>query len=223
MIAEDAFIADAPTDDDLLTGLALDKLIAPLGEEDQLVIRAHLADVPLHELGIGISERDYYRVQQVTHRMAVLGGIQIRCKGKCGRTLPADQFGWNSLDMDGVCRDCEAANRRWSRSRVERWQDEARVGAQSTCRHCGHTGPVAEDFPWDTRTTCRTCVSEQHRRRTSGKRAGSTRTLTDDQVREIRREHAAGGITMTALAERFGIGESSIRKILNRTTYRDVE
>jgi hypothetical protein len=221
MTFEDAFIADAPTDDDLLTGLTLDKLIALLSEEDQLVIRAHLADVPLHELGIGISERDYYRVPQIIHRMAVLGGIQIRCKGKCGRTLPAEQIGWNT----DRCDDCAPADRRHKRAAIERWQADVRAGVQDTCTDCGHTGPTADDFTFDLRSRCRSCVSEQHRRRTSGKKraGGNTRAFTDDQVREIRKLHAAGEITMTALAEEFGVSITTISQIAHRQTYRDVE
>jgi len=47
------------------------------------------------------------------------------------------------------------------------------------------------------------------------------RTLTDDQVREIRRLHAAG-VSQTALGKRFGISQPSIYKIVRRQSYQDV-
>jgi transcriptional regulator with XRE-family HTH domain len=49
------------------------------------------------------------------------------------------------------------------------------------------------------------------------------REFGDDQVREIRKALAAGGITMTALAEEFGVSITTISHIAHRKTYRDVE
>ena len=47
------------------------------------------------------------------------------------------------------------------------------------------------------------------------------RTLTDDQVREIRRLHAQG-VSQTALGKRFGISQPSVFKIVRRVSYQDV-
>jgi hypothetical protein len=51
--------------------------------------------------------------------------------------------------------------------------------------------------------------------------AQTGRVLTDDQVREIRRLHAAG-ISQSALGRRFGISQPSIFKIVRRLSYTDV-
>jgi hypothetical protein len=51
--------------------------------------------------------------------------------------------------------------------------------------------------------------------------ATTGRTLTDDQVREIRRLHAAG-VSQTALGKRFGISQPSVFKIVRRVSYQDV-
>ncbi len=51
--------------------------------------------------------------------------------------------------------------------------------------------------------------------------AVSGRTLTDDQVREVRRLHAAG-VSQTALGRRFGISQPSIFKIVRHISYTDV-
>ena len=51
--------------------------------------------------------------------------------------------------------------------------------------------------------------------------ATTGRTLTDDQVREIRRLHAQG-VSQTALGKRFGISQPSVFKIVRRQSYQDV-
>ena len=44
--------------------------------------------------------------------------------------------------------------------------------------------------------------------------------LTDDQVLAIRREHAAGGVTKQALANRHEVGRTTIRDIIYNRTWR---
>jgi len=68
----------------------------------------------------------------------------------------------------------------------------------------------------------RTDVAEQVRTVTHASALAATgRTLTDDQVREIRRLNAAG-VSQTALAKRFGISQPSVFKIVRRRSYVDV-
>lgn len=47
--------------------------------------------------------------------------------------------------------------------------------------------------------------------------------LTDDNVREIRRRHAAGGITQCSLANEFGVSFSQICGIVNNKTWTHVK
>lgn len=46
--------------------------------------------------------------------------------------------------------------------------------------------------------------------------------LTNDQVREIRAAYAAGGVTMRALAERYGINSGYMSDLVNRKERKDV-
>ena len=54
-------------------------------------------------------------------------------------------------------------------------------------------------------------------------RRPSIAALTDDTVREIRRLHAAGGWSWSALAVRFDISKRAIGRLLHRETYADVD
>lgn len=47
--------------------------------------------------------------------------------------------------------------------------------------------------------------------------------LDDDRVREIRRLHAAGGVSMRALGRRFGVGDTTIRRLLTRESWGHVD
>ena len=48
------------------------------------------------------------------------------------------------------------------------------------------------------------------------------RKLTDEQVTELRRELVNGGVTLSALAERYGLSHDSVTKIARNESYRDV-
>jgi hypothetical protein len=47
------------------------------------------------------------------------------------------------------------------------------------------------------------------------------RSLTDDQVREIRRRHA-GGEAQGTLAREFGLDKAAMSRLIRRETYRTV-
>lgn len=47
--------------------------------------------------------------------------------------------------------------------------------------------------------------------------------LTEDNVREIRREYAAGGVTQEALALRFDVTQSTVNAVIRRHTWQGVE
>lgn len=49
-----------------------------------------------------------------------------------------------------------------------------------------------------------------------------TTKLTRGQVLMIRERHAAGGVTMAALAREYGIDPETVRSIIRRITWRDV-
>ena len=52
--------------------------------------------------------------------------------------------------------------------------------------------------------------------------SNSTRTLAEDQVREIRALHASGTLSQGAIARRFGLSQPSVNAIVNRRSYKDV-
>jgi hypothetical protein len=47
--------------------------------------------------------------------------------------------------------------------------------------------------------------------------------LTERQVKQIRRRYAKGGITMTQLAEQYGLEKSSVRNLIRRKTWKHLE
>lgn len=53
-------------------------------------------------------------------------------------------------------------------------------------------------------------------------RPGYRRLLEPEEVRAIRKRHAAGGVTGKALADEYGISESTITRLLRSVTYRSV-
>jgi hypothetical protein len=55
-----------------------------------------------------------------------------------------------------------------------------------------------------------------------GERNGSAK-LTADQVREIRQRHATGDIGYIRLATLFGVGVSTVRRIVHRSKWRHIE
>lgn len=92
----------------------------------------------------------------------------------------------------------------------------ARLNAKLTERRMLLAGLVSDG------EALRTDVAEQVRTVTHGHAMAATgRMLTDDQVREIRRLHAAG-VSQTALGRRFGLSQPSIYKIVRRLSYQDV-
>lgn len=59
-------------------------------------------------------------------------------------------------------------------------------------------------------------------RRARGERAANAK-LTAARVVEIRRRHAAGGITRGAIAEEYGLSPSTIGRVVSRDTWAHVE
>lgn len=55
-----------------------------------------------------------------------------------------------------------------------------------------------------------------------GKRSPNA-ALTDDQVRKIRSDYAAGGLSLNELSIRFGISKRTIGRIIHKETYQDVQ
>lgn len=55
-----------------------------------------------------------------------------------------------------------------------------------------------------------------------GEQVGTSK-LTADQVREIRRRYAAGGIGQRALAKAYGVVKSTIRHIVRRMQWKDID
>lgn len=67
-------------------------------------------------------------------------------------------------------------------------------------------------IPWDTPPA----------RRSRGERHPRAR-LTETDVRAIRSEYAAGGISQQALADRFGIAQTAISHVVRRTTWAHID
>ena len=55
-----------------------------------------------------------------------------------------------------------------------------------------------------------------------GKRSPNA-ALADDQVRKIRSDYAAGGVSLNGLARKFGISKRAIGRIIHKETYQDVQ
>jgi hypothetical protein len=58
--------------------------------------------------------------------------------------------------------------------------------------------------------------------RMAGEKNGQAK-LTAERVREIRKRHAAGGISMRALGRQYGMSASAIEKVIHRETWKHVE
>jgi Autographiviridae endonuclease len=56
--------------------------------------------------------------------------------------------------------------------------------------------------------------------RTARGEAVNTAKLRENEVREIRQAYAAGGVSMKALAIRFGLNETAVFKIIHRKTWK---
>lgn len=78
-----------------------------------------------------------------------------------------------------------------------------------------------ENLRWDTpKENQRDRV--KHGTHTEGTRNGRAK-LTEEQVREIRRLYAAGGISQSKLGKRYGVGQDIISGIVRRATWKCVE
>ena len=64
-------------------------------------------------------------------------------------------------------------------------------------------------------------VAKGRQARLKGIKNGSAK-LTDDQVREIRKEYAVGNITQQKLAEKYGVNDRSISNIVNNKNWKHI-
>jgi Transcription factor WhiB/MarR family len=67
----------------------------------------------------------------------------------------------------------------------------------------------------------RDCVNKRHV--DWEKQPNAVTKLTLDDVREIRRLYTAGGITQYQLAERFGVGQMAVNRVVRRLTFPEVD
>jgi hypothetical protein len=101
-----------------------------------------------------------------------------------------------------------------------------------------HFGPIPEGMWVLHRCDVRACVRPDHlllgtnadniadmlrRERQSRGESNGTSKLTENQVRAMRAEYAAGGISQPALAKRYGIAPGTIEGILHRRSWKHVD
>lgn len=135
--------------DTILDRVFLSRLVERLDEDDRREIEAFLED-----------STDYsseYAVRQITHKLAILAGIEWTC-GKCKRRLPASGFGWN---QPKCCLQCESVSMLYRRSRIDKWVRAVKTGETWECEDCGPR-PAAE-FWTSTRSRCAECTSPRLR------------------------------------------------------------
>lgn len=65
-------------------------------------------------------------------------------------------------------------------------------------------------------------IRQTHPEKFRGENAGLAK-LTEEQVRDIRRLYAAGGVTYKELARRYGVAKYAIQSVVKRLTWREVE
>lgn len=123
-----------------------------------------------------------------------------------------------SLDAKGYAQASEARVQYKPHRRVCEWAHGAAPTPKHHAAHlCGNRPCINKrHLVWATATE-----NEQHKLMHGSIRRSAQRTLTDDQVRDIRRRYA-GGEQMIVLAAEYGISNVAISKIVKWRSYRDV-
>lgn len=114
-----------------------------------------------------------------------------------------------------------------SRYLVHRVVAAAFLGACPPGREVNHkdhdyTNNAASNLEYVTRSENMLHSHRSGRRRAEGEGHGLTK-LTVQAVAEMRRRHAAGGITLARLAEEFGVTPSAAGKVVHRKAWKHVK
>lgn len=111
---------------------------------------------------------------------------------------------------------------------AHRWGYEQRVGpipdGHGVLHKCDNP-PCQNDRHWFTGTHADNMADkmEKGRQRNAVGEAHPRAQLTVDQVREMRRTYAAGGVKYTDLARQFGVSKSLVGQVVNRTIWKHVD
>ena len=129
-----------------------------------------------------------------------------------------DKYGYLTV---GLCRDRKRAH-----ARVHRLVAEAFLGQAPSPEHeANHKNGIktdnrVENLEWVTPLENNMHAAENGLK-ARGEAHGSAR-LTEDDVKEIRRLHAAGQRTQAELGEMFGVSQATISAIVRRETWQHI-
>ena len=157
------------------------------------------AHIPLRKQGLSLDER----LDAALAEAAREGDCLISPRGTCSG-------GYAELNVNG------------RPQRIPRLMLERKLGrklksdehTRHSChrRRCINPDHLSPGSAWD---NTQDKVKAGRAKGPTGERHASAK-LTEDDVREIRRRYAAGGITQTALGDEFGVLNSTISRIINR-------
>jgi hypothetical protein len=103
------------------------------------------------------------------------------------------------------------------RGRADHCERRRQAGCRSITYEWAHLHGTDPGDPQNYISLCKTCHQEYDGQQGS-KHANAK--LTDDQVVEIRRRYASGGVSQQSLADEFGVDQTAISKITLGRTYR---
>lgn len=105
--------------------------------------------------------------------------------------------------------------RAWGRAAEYACEDCGGFATQWATIH-GRDGFSAEDY----RPLCGPCHTRYDGRNIGEQNASAK--LTEDQVREIRKRYAAGGVSLRTLGQEYGVGKSAIHQIVKGRNWKRV-
>ncbi|HEX7119406.1 MAG TPA: hypothetical protein VF212_11490 [Longimicrobiales bacterium] len=132
-------------------------------------------------------------IRRVGHLLAVKAGVTRTCS-RCGDTLQASHFGWNT----DRCLDCESPSIRFNRNMYDRWLEAVENGEHWICENCGEK--PALKFRHDTKVRCRACNNAKAQERGARNRPKKRACRTCDIMQPI--EDLRGGVCSACREEK---------------------
>lgn len=135
------------------------------------------------------------------------GGLSRQAKG-------SEHYAWK-----GSAAGYQALHNRVIRARGRADHCELResAGCKSITYEWAHTHDTDPGDPQNYRSLCKTC-HQGYDKQTGADHARAR--LTDEQVGEIRERYAAGGVSQQALADEYGVDQTTISRVVLEQTYR---